>query len=195
MTTPLFLVRHAQTAANLEARYQGWSDSLVTAEGLRQEQTACQALAKSPLQSVYSSDSPRALHLAERIADAHGLSLQRDVRLREMHFGDFEQLTYEQVMMRDRAAAQAWYESMWDARPPGGESAADVFFRVRACLDEIVLDLHGDSPKGVVVVSHSGPLRLWMAWQRWGDPRRFAEVSCLHGQVLRADMSQHKRDG
>ncbi|MCY0876079.1 MAG: histidine phosphatase family protein [Firmicutes bacterium] len=182
------LVRHAETEANLLRRYQGWTDSALTAEGHAQEARVLARLSSIPVQAVYSSDLPRARRLAESIAAVHHLRVQLDARLREMHFGRFERLSYAQIMAIDPATASEWYEQMWDRRPPGGESAKEVFVRMQACMSAIGQATAG-SRGSVVVVSHGGPLRMWLAWTRCADARQWSRIQFARGEIVPVQRS------
>lgn len=68
----------------------------------------------------------------------------------------------------------------WTARPPGGESLAEVLARARAWLDELAED---PGPSTWIAVTHQGVIRALtaaaLAWDlRPPDPLRFLPERC-----------------
>ena len=105
---------------------------------------------------VWSSDSSRALETARLLAGEIGARVRVDARLRELHFGNWEDSTWPAV---ERDAPQAYWAFMndWErAATPGGESYAAVRARVGGWLAE-----HGEAR---VVVAHHGSLRALSSW-------------------------------
>ncbi len=193
MQREVIFVRHAQTVANVERKYLGHLDSPVTTVGVMQEQQLCEALRNEPVVSVYGSDLPRAANLAHRIAGYHHIKAELSAQLREMHFGVFEGLTYEEVMMRYPKAGDAFYADSLYVAPPAGESALDVL-----CRFYLFMSLLIENPvmhrQGVhVVVTHGGPLRLFLALTQYGDPKRHWEVKVEHGAAIRCAVSVIER--
>ena len=66
MATTVILVRHGETAWNLEQRYQGQEDSPLSDLGLFQARRVGQFLSKRPIAAVYTSDLGRAVQTAQR---------------------------------------------------------------------------------------------------------------------------------
>ncbi len=115
---------------------------------------ASRALAGEHVDIIYSSDLVRAVETAEIVAAPHHLAVQRDERLREFDFGEWEGLTWPEITARwpeflDHAGTEAKYY-----HPTGGESFDDVRARVQAFLR----DLRSRSEERVVVVTHAGVL-------------------------------------
>lgn len=150
--TRFCLVRHGQTAWNLEGRYQGQSDIPLNAAGLEQARELARTLQNVRFDAVYSSDLVRALETANTIiALQDHLQVHVDPRLREINQGEWEGVQIEEI--------RAHYAHLWQARqvdpvnlrPPGGETVGEVFQRMHSALDEIAgLYLGGN----VLVVSH-----------------------------------------
>jgi broad specificity phosphatase PhoE len=114
-----------------------------------------------PPQAVWSSPYRRALDTARLALDAAGLDVPIicDERLREREFGILDRLTKAGIEARhpDQAVARAFIGKFFH-RPPGGESWADVAFRVRAVLSDLRLDLEGGR---VAVVAHQAVILLF----------------------------------
>ena len=98
--TKLIIVRHGQTLWNLERKYQGHSDIALTDTGLKQAQAVAERLAEEAVAAVYASDLSRAYKTAGYIAAKHNLTVHTVPELREIKFGDWEGLTYEEISVR-----------------------------------------------------------------------------------------------
>jgi broad specificity phosphatase PhoE/ribonuclease HI len=155
--TALLLLRHAQTALSVERRFSGVGDPPLTPFGVRQaEALAARVGRMAPFAAVWSSPLQRALRTATLVADALGLDVRVDERLRETDFGDWEGLTFAEIQERQPDALAAWLGDQ-DVAPPGGESFAATTRRVRQARDAILAEHPGEN---VVVVSHVTPIKV-----------------------------------
>ncbi len=158
MTTRICLVRHGETAWNAERRIQGQFDVPLSTTGRAQARAAANALAREDFSAIYSSDLARALHTAEASAHLLKLPIQKEVALRERHFGVLQTLTYAEFERRHpNAYARFLAREEAFALPDGGESLRQFADRVNRCLDEIVA-AHPDGQ--VLVVTHGGVLDI-----------------------------------
>lgn len=179
----LLLIRHAETEHNAQARCQGQSDPPLSAEGLRQAAALAARLAGEEVHAVYAADLRRATETAAAIAAAHGLAVHTDPRLREMAFGEWEGLTWAEIGVRYPQEWAAWQADPLHVAPPGGETLAQVAARVRSVF-EAIAERHSD--QCVAVVSHGGPLRVWLSlalglppqahWRFRVDPASVSEL-------------------
>jgi alpha-ribazole phosphatase/probable phosphoglycerate mutase len=155
--TRIYLVRHGQVEGFEEKRYNGHADVALTPEGEAQFEILKMRLQKKPLKAIYSSDLGRCQAGAQTIAAGHGLAPVFDPALRELHIGDWEGQTWQQL--------QAAYPQQWQARladivnyrVPNGESLLDLAQRVRPALAKIVAAHPGED---VLVVGHGGVNRV-----------------------------------
>lgn len=92
----LILVRHGQTDLNTEGIYFGWLNPNLNEKGYEQAQKAREVIKTIPYDKIYSSDLERARLTAE-IVNYKNLHIVFDKRLREINFGIFEGLTYEEI--------------------------------------------------------------------------------------------------
>ena len=88
-----YIVRHGQTLLNSLDRAQGWVDSPLTEAGKQMAADIGQKLKGIDFDAVYTSDMLRAIQTAELILEANGkngVSIKKDVRLREWCLGNME---------------------------------------------------------------------------------------------------------
>jgi probable phosphoglycerate mutase len=157
-----FLVRHGETAENVQMRYVGTSDEPLTDHGRRQVQMVADALAQIPLGIVVSSPLRRAADTAARIQGVCGVKLRMDSRLAEGSFGSWEGRTRNEVLAlggQDAALLARW-ESDPSFSPPGGESIEKIQKRVISLVEELTDEFPENS---VVLVSHVGPIKALLA--------------------------------
>ncbi len=158
MTTRLCLVRHGETAWNVERRLQGHIDIPLNDNGLAQARATAASLLAERFDAAYSSDLTRARQTADTIASRCGLSLGFDASLRERHYGSFQTLTYDEA--RNRFPADYHRFETRDPEftfPEGGESLREFASRIRATLEGIARRHQGGM---VLVVTHGGVLDI-----------------------------------
>jgi probable phosphoglycerate mutase len=153
--TTLVIVRHGETAWNAERRVQGQLDIPLNALGLEQASAVGAALAAERFDAIYSSDLSRARQTAAPAAQALGLEVAIDQRLRERHYGVFETLTYAECRTRypEDFAKFLAREPEFDFRT--GESLVGFAARALQCLEEIARRHAGEN---VLVFTHGGVL-------------------------------------
>jgi ribonuclease H / adenosylcobalamin/alpha-ribazole phosphatase len=158
----LFLVRHGETAQNIQMRYLGTCDEPLTDNGMRQAQLVADALSRIPISLVVSSPLRRAADTAARIQEACGADLKLDPRLAEGSFGNWEGRTRDEVLKLggNDAALLARWESDPSFSPPGGESILMIQKRIVSLVEDLTAEHPAES---VVLVSHVGPIKALLS--------------------------------
>ncbi len=89
--TTIYLMRHGQTYFNLWHKIQGWTDSPLTEEGIKQAKEIGRYFRENNINfdKGYSSTSERASDTLELATD-HQLPYRRLKGLKEEYFGSFE---------------------------------------------------------------------------------------------------------
>jgi len=157
----LWLIRHGESTWNTLGLAQGHHDQArLTHRGTRQAHEVARQLRDRPIGAVYASDLRRATATAAPLAEALGLAVTRDPRLRERCLGALEGTASAAV---PAALSGVDGNRVLDpgARPPDGESLRDLYWRVAAFADEL-LPLSAE----VAVVAHGGSLRVLSAYLR-----------------------------
>jgi broad specificity phosphatase PhoE len=151
------LVRHGETAWNVEGRYQGSADVPLNATGRRQARALAAQLRSEPIAAVYASTLRRAYATAEPIAAAHGLAVVRDPRLNEINQGEWEGLRPAEIVPRWADLHARWEREPLAVRLPGGETLDEVRARVLSALAAIALAWGG---RTVCIVAHKVSLAV-----------------------------------
>ena len=153
--TRILLLRHGETAWNVEQRLQGHLDIDLNDTGRRQARLLGQRLAGEEVAAIYSSDLLRARATASPLARATGLAVVTDLALRERGFGVFEGLTHAEIEQRFPDEAQRWRRREPGFGPGGGEPLDAFFARSVAAVTRLAAAHAGEA---IAVVSHGGVL-------------------------------------
>ncbi len=157
MSLRLLLLRHGETAWNRERRYQGGTDTPLSAAGLQQAEAAARELKEHPFAAVYSSPLQRARETAAPIASAHGLQVLTDPAFKELSFGEWEGLTLDEARTRDAELYEGWAKTPHLVSLPGAETLAQARERVLAGLERLRA---GYRDEFVCLVAHGIPVRI-----------------------------------
>jgi alpha-ribazole phosphatase len=181
MATRLLIVRHGRTAWNIDGRFQGQLDIPLDEVGQAQAAAVAQRLAQERPVAIYASDLSRASQTARWIENAIAEAIQPDLlpplvlepRLREMHFGEWQGLTYSEIQASQPEALAAWEADWLSNAPPGGETLTQLIERVHPVYHEI-LAAHPDGT--VMVVGHGGALQAMLCMALGLPPERFWQL-------------------
>ena len=155
--TRLFLIRHGQVEGFEAKRYNGQKNVALTPHGRRQLDLVVERLQGVPLDAIWSSDLDRCRYGAERLAETRGLQVVYREGLREVHAGNWEGLTWEELQDRYPAEWQARLANIVNYRISGGESFADTARRIRPELAQLLAAHPGQN---VALVAHGGVNRI-----------------------------------
>ncbi len=153
----VYLVRHGETEGNLEKRYMGWTETPLSKRGIRQAEEAGFFLAGQNICGLHCSDLQRAVVTARIIGTGCGLEPVVTPLLREINFGRWEGLTYNQIEASHGDAIRLWHDDPLRKSAPGGETLTAVYERMRRFLDRLANEA-GDG-KRIAAVSHGGAIR------------------------------------
>lgn len=149
-------VRHGESVGNVESRWQGQSDYVLTERGRAQARALAQRWKSEGVRFnlIISSPLVRAKETAEIIAAALNSKLELDPILMERHIGEMEGLTAEEV----RKKPQPPYVTPYDPIGGAGEGDWALFLRAGRALHALVRR----PPGSYLIVSHGGILNQLM---------------------------------
>ncbi|WP_294579037.1 histidine phosphatase family protein [uncultured Thomasclavelia sp.] len=145
MTKTLYLMRHGQTLFNVLKKIQGWCDSPLTEEGIRQAKIAGKWFKDNNItfDHAYSSTSERCCDTLELVTDMPYVRLKG---LKEHNYGILE-AEGEFLAENDPEKCKTYYLQF------GGESSETVKERMIKTLTEI---MEKEDHQSVLAVSHGG---------------------------------------
>ena len=122
------------------------------------------------------------LRRARRLAEALSANVQIDERLREIHFGEWEEKPWSEI---DCHELNAWAEDLLHFVPPGGESVAAL--QARALDFVVTLNL-----PCAAVVTHAGIMRALLGhWQQM-PVEDWAQLQFGFGELVSLDIDRKK---
>ncbi len=131
----LILVRHGQSAWNLENRFTGWADIDLTPTGVEQSLNAGKLLREAGYEFdiAYTSVLKRAIRTLWHIQDSMDLMwvpVVHSWRLNERHYGGLTGLNKAETAAQFGDEQVHIWRRSYDIPPPGGESLRDTGARV-----------------------------------------------------------------
>ena len=164
MMTTLLLIRHGQSVANLENVFAGHLDKPLTELGLQQARLTAGFIKENfAVDAVYASDLARAYVTGQATADAFGLTVIPDARLREIYGGKWEGANYLTLPDKYPEEFGTWLHNIGKARCPDGESTAELQVRLMEALGSIARENEG---RTVAVATHACAIRSVMSYCR-----------------------------
>ena len=162
----LHLIRHEKTQANVERKYIGWTDEPIVTEGYTPQIHMKPAI-------VYGSDLVRCKQTAALYFPQ--AQFKENAQLREIHFGDFEMKTYDEL--KNLVEYRAWIDCPGNNTPPNGEAFTHFEERVLRAFREIMC-----VPGTKFFIVHGGVIRVLLA--HFGlEQQDFQQVMAQHRMI------------
>lgn len=148
----VYLIRHGETAGNLEKRYIGKTDESLCTEGKENILNRISQNKYSDVEKVFSSPMIRCKETANLIFDSKELCLIPDFS--EIDFGDFEGFNYKELS--NNPDYIKWIESNGTLPFPNGESREDFISRSVKGFKQVLEN--AESAKSIALVIHGGTI-------------------------------------
>ena len=126
----LVLIRHGQSAWNLENRFTGWWDVNLTDQGIEEARTAGELMAAKGLDFdlCFTSLQTRAIKTLDLALEAMGrlwLPVEKDWRLNERHYGGLTGLNKAETAAKHGEDQVKIWRRSFDIPPPPQESGSE----------------------------------------------------------------------
>jgi len=160
----LALVRHGQSAWNLENRFTGDVDVDLTPLGREEARSAGKKLAGIHFTRSFTSILKRAIETLDIILEespVKEMPVVRDKALNERGYGQLQGLNKADTAKKYGEEQVAIWRRSYTVRPPGGESLADTAARV---IPFYSVNIEPCLKKGenILIVAHGNSLRALM---------------------------------
>lgn len=181
--TRLLFIRHGQSVANREDRFAGHSDFELTELGHKQAELAAAYIREHfpTIDAIYASDLKRAYSTALPCALEYGLDVHADAALREIYAGEWEALTFGEIIRRYPAEFTLWRTDFGHAFCPGGESVVQLSRRI---CDEVLRIASLFDGKTVLIATHATPIRAIECAARALEPEQMGLVGFVGNASL-----------
>lgn len=189
----LYVARHGETDWNSEHRMQGWIDIPLNATGLGQAEALAGRLTEAGIkpERIYASPLTRARQTAAPVAERAGLTVTLLDGLKEIGFGEWEGLIYnDEIAARDPEIYAAWRADRYRNAAPGGENCRTVIDRLAPAMKRILDDGEGT----VLIVMHGAVLKTLYFAVNGLDFKDFATVPVIgNGEYTEFDPEAVRR--
>lgn len=158
------IIRHAEKEEETGGFYNpelDRQDTPISKQGQLQAQRLLPVFHDQPISAIYVSAYQRTLQTIEPLARQLQLMPVVDSRLNEIHNGDIEGLSDDQVRGTYPDVWNAFLERKADFRFPGGETGEEAQKRIAGFMEE-KRPIH--SNEQIILVSHDGLIRLLMCY-------------------------------
>lgn len=154
--TRLILVRHALTEDNQNARLSGHIDSSISEEGKIQIENLTNYLKNIDIDKIFTTTSSRTKDTVNKIADIKNIQIIEKDTLKEINFGDFEGITFNEIKKNNPEEFEKMINDGYNYKYPNGESLVETYIRVAKEIDKIILE---NKDKNILICSHGGTIR------------------------------------
>ena len=152
----LILVRHALTVDNQKSRLSGHIDSSISEEGKEQIDKITNYLKDFDIDKIYTTTSSRTKDTVKKLSELKSIEIIEKEILKEISFGDFEGLTFDEIKDKYPKEFQDMIEKGYEYKYPNGESLIDSYNRVCIELDNIISN---NDDRTILICSHGGTIR------------------------------------
>jgi probable phosphoglycerate mutase len=152
----VYLIRHGETEANVDHRWQGHEDGILTHEG--REQAHRLALVLPDLDALYSSPLGRARDTAVILATTNGWVVETVDAVKEIGFGSWENRSRDEIGAMDPDGLAAIDRGEDSRRGGTGETYGEVRSRMVDAVEKLAARHPGGS---IGIVSHGGAMRAF----------------------------------
>jgi broad specificity phosphatase PhoE len=182
----LICVRHGRTAWNAAGRFQGHTDVPLDDEGRAQAAALASLLRSERIDAAVSSDLSRAVETARIVLGERDVPLRLDSDWREMRFGEWEGLTWDQIRALSPQLGASGATAVKSYAPRDGETFAELEARVRGAVERVAAETGENGT--ALVATHAGPLHALLS-VLLGE----AERAALNVKFLTASITRFRR--
>jgi len=158
--TILWLIRHPEPDASARGLCYGSLDVRLSPEGVQRARAISERLRQEHFDAICTSPKQRCTETARVVAVGRGCPVTPNDALRELDFGAFEGLSYDEIAARYPAVYRQWMEDPTGTDFPGGETFCQMSTRV---LEAVRALLARHSGQSIALVTHGGPIRVILA--------------------------------
>ncbi len=188
----LVLVRHGQSAWNLENRFTGEVDVALTPLGREEAKAAGKKLKDLSFSRCFTSVLQRAIETLTLILEESGhpeWPVTRDKALNERNYGELQGLNKAETAQKYGDHQVAIWRRSYAVRPPGGESLQDTAARVIPYYKKEIEPLL-QKGENILVVAHGNSLRALMMYLEHIGEEEIAEVNIPTGAPRQYNMNE-----
>ncbi len=155
-TTTIDLMRHGEVEGG--NRFRGSTDDPLTELGWQQMRQTLEP--GNDWTQIVSSPLQRCARFSEFWSEQRQLPCSFDDNFQEMHFGDWEGKTAEEILAIDADALRSFWQDPNKHAPSNSELLSDFQRRVQTTWQSLIEEHQGQH---ILLISHGGPIRSILA--------------------------------
>jgi len=186
--TKLFLLRHAEVEESYHRIFGGRIDMNLSARGHEQATKLAEYLRPKTFDAIYASPMKRVQQTLVPILEGRSAPIVLP-GLREVNFGDWTGLSWEQVKVKFNISAFEWLSQLEHAAIPNAESGKEFRDRVQPCVEQILQERPGQT---VAVACHGGTIRMILSILLQIPLPQTAHFEVEYASVTQVHVSPHK---
>lgn len=156
-TTTLFMIRHGRLNHTEPNIFTGQADIPLSETGRKETLSHLTLMKKNDIALVVSSDLSRTVEPATEYSKFLNCPLIVKNELREINAGDWENKTYQEVMLTANDYLQKRYANPVKVPFPNGESLQDLKKRVVNTVKSLLKTYSGQN---ILLIGHAGVIRV-----------------------------------
>lgn len=160
LLTRLYLIRHGEVEPSYHKVFGGRIDMNLSPLGHEQVKSLAQFLRAAPPDVLYASPMRRVQQTLAPLSAETGLQPILMEGLREVDFGSWTGLSWDEVQKRHGVSAFTWLVQLDDGTIEKAETVKEFRKRVETALDQILAEAPG---KTVAVICHGGVIRMLLS--------------------------------
>lgn len=157
MTAKVYVVRHGQTAWNLEEVFRGRMDIPLDETGKKEVHLAGGAIKDETLHAIYSSPLSRSMETAENIAKFQNIEVTPLDAIIDISYGEWEGVGLVEVQKKYPDLYDLWLKAPHKVTFPNGESLEAVRVRTMGAIENL-LEKHTN--ENIALVAHRVPNKV-----------------------------------
>ncbi|HEY6228041.1 MAG TPA: histidine phosphatase family protein [Verrucomicrobiae bacterium] len=160
LLTRLYLIRHGEVEKAYHRVFGGRIDMELSPLGHEQVKALARFLRAAPPDVLYASPMMRVRQTLAPLAEETGLKPVLMEGLREVDFGTWTGLSWDEVQQKHGVSAFSWLHQLEDGTIERAETVKEFRRRVESSLDQILAEAAG---KTIAVICHGGVIRMLLS--------------------------------
>lgn len=189
--TRLFLLRHGEVEERYHRIFGGRIDMNLSARGGEQAVALAGFLRRRPIDVIYASPMKRAQQTLAPLASHCPLPAVATPEFREVDFGVWTGLSWEEVHSKHQVSAFDWLDRIERGAIAEAETGATFRARIEPNLRRIVADHAG---KSVAIVCHGGVIRMMLSILLDLPLPKLASFEIDYASVTQVECHAHKTE-
>lgn len=169
--TRLCVIKTGQTTSEVESRVESLAGAPLTSKGVDDIRAVASELASQGIDAIYAAAGEGEAQTGQLVAKALRVKVRTQEDLREIDYGLWQGLTFDEIKRRQPKVYRQWAEAPTTVRPPGGEGLTEAHQRIREAIAGIIKRHKDSSPLVVLrpvalgllhcILADKSPAEIW----------------------------------